>query len=437
MEIGRVIHALNNEAAGREMHALAGELFPLNRSRTGEGLRETLRVINRLIPLDIHEIPTGRPLFDWEAPQEWNVREAYIRGPDGTKIADFSVHNLHLMAYSIPVRETFPLNKLLPHLYSLPDKPDWIPYRTAYHHKDWGFCLTHRELEALQPGDYEVEIDSTLGAGSITYGEAFLPGESEDEVLVVSHCCHPSLANDNLSGIVTAVLAARLLSGARRRLGYRFLFAPSVVGPLAWLSRNESGAARIKHGLVLAGVGDSGPSTYKRSRRGDAPIDRAMEHVLRHAEDGSRIAPFTPYGYDERQFCSPGFDLPVGCLMRTTFGTYPEYHTSADNLSFIRSECLADSLKKCLLAFEVLETDAVYKNLNPKGEPQLGRRGLYRGLEGKNGLGMRDFALLWVLSFSDEKHSLLDIAEKAGIPFSSVRAAAQALTETGLIEDVT
>ncbi len=434
METARRVAASVDDSPGGAMHALAAELFPLNRSRTGEGVRETLRRIHRLLPLEIHETPSGETLFDWESPLEWNVREAYIVSPDGTRIADFSAHNLHLMAYSVPVDEKLPLEKLLPHLYSLPGNPDWIPYRTAYHHKDWGFCLTHRELEKLPPGEYRVKIDTSLADGSLTYGEAFLPGESDEEILVVAHCCHPSLANDNLSGMTVAVFAALHLAKAPRRFGYRFLFAPSVVGPLAWLRRNEDRLKSIKHGLVLAGVGDAGSATYKRSRRGEAPIDRAMRHVLGQTADGSRCEPFSPYGYDERQFCSPGFNLPVGCLMRTPFGTYPEYHTSGDNLDFIKAESLADTLNKCLSAFEVLEGDGIYRSLTPKGEPQLGKRGLYRGLAGKNKLGSRDFALLWVMNYADGEHSLLDIAELAGVPFTSVRAAADALLEAGLLE---
>ncbi len=436
MEIGRVVEALDGEVIGREMHALAAKLFPINRSRTGDGVRETLRYLQTLIPLEIHEVPSGSALYDWEAPPEWNVREAYIRDPGGNKIVDFASHNLHLMAYSVPVRETLSLEQLLPHLHSLPDHPSWIPYRTSYHQEKWAFCLPHLLLQSLASGNYEVVIDATLGPGSLTYGETFLPGEEEEEVLVVSHCCHPSLANDNLSGIATAVFAARILAGARRRLGYRFLFAPSVVGPLAWLSRNEPQLARIRHGLALAGVGDAGPVTYKRSRQGEAAIDKAMAHVLRHSENAARLEPFTPYGYDERQFCSPGFNLPVGCLMRTPFGEYPEYHTSADNLDFIRPASLADSLEKCMRVFEVLEGDRSYLNQIPKGEAQLGKRGLYRGLGGGNRLGQRDFALLWVMNFSDGRHSLLEIAEKAGLPFASVRAAADGLLEAELLRPV-
>ena len=423
--------------SGSELHDLVEELYPICRSITGDGVRETLRRIGGRIPLEIREVPTGTEVLDWTVPREWNLREAWIRGPGGERVVDFADHNLHVVSYSVPVHRTMTLEELRPHLHSLPDRPDAIPYRTSYYAEDWGFCLRHRTLEGLREGEYEVLIDSTFEDGSLTYGECFLPGDAQDEVLVSAHCCHPSLANDNLSGLAVATALARELGGrCDRRYSYRFVFIPGTIGSITWLARNEDGAvSRIRHGLVLTGVGDAGPLTYKRSRRGGAEIDRAAEHVLTHraSPEAPRIRDFSPYGYDERQYCSPGFDLPVGCLMRTPHGTYPEYHTSDDDPDFVRPESLEGSLEACLEIVEVLEGNGIYRNLSPRGEPQLGRRGLYRNTGGQELPGFEE-ALLWVLAYSDGRHSLLDVADRSGLRFRQVRPAADALVESGLLE---
>ncbi len=438
--------------SGEELHGLVEELYPVCRSITGDGVRETLRRIGERIPLEVREVPTGTEVLDWTVPKEWNVRGAWIRGPDGEKVVDFADHNLHLVSYSEPVRRRMSLEELRPHLHSLPEHPGWIPYRTTYYTEDWGFCLRHRTLEALEPGEYEVVIDADLEEGHLTYGECVLPGRSDEEVLVSAHCCHPSMCNDNLSGLaVAAGLARELADRQDRRYTYRFVFAPGTIGSITWLARNEDGAVdRVRHGLVLTGVGDPGAPTYKRTRHGDAEIDRAAEMVLdrwsgggegvsraeaagaRVDADGPSIRDFSPDGYDERQYGSPGFALPVGCLMRTPHGTYPEYHTSADDLEFVRPGSLADSLDICRDVVDVLEGNGLYRNLNPRGEPQLGRRGLYRDTGGER---LPDFetALLWVLSFSDGEHSLLDIARRSGLEFAAVRQAADALLETDLL----
>jgi len=420
---------------GREMFAIAEGLYPICRSITGEGLRETLRTVGRRIDLTIHEVPTGSQVFDWTVPKEWNIRDAWIGRPDGTRVVDFRTSNLHVVNYSIPVRKVLSLSELRPHLHSIPDRPDWIPYRTSYYAQDWGFCLTHRQLEALREGRYEVCIDSSLEDGHLTYGECFLPGSTKDEILVSCHACHPSLCNDNLSGVSLVTMIGEVLSGLERRHGYRLLFVPGTIGPITWLARNEQGATRIRHGLVAACVGDAGPLHYKRSRRGDAEIDRAAALMLR-GKEGSSIEPFSPYGYDERQYCSPGFNLAVGSLTRTPHGRYPEYHTSADNLDLIRAESLADSLRAYLEVFAILERNATFRNTNPKCEPQLGRRGLYSATGGLRDAKAAEMAMLWVLNLSDELHSLLDIAERSGLGFDSVSAAAKVLSEHGLLERV-
>jgi len=422
---------------GEEMYGLVTELFPICRSITGKGVRETLALVQQYIPAEIHEVPSGTRVFDWIVPQEWNIREAWVKDPVGKKIIDLRDSNLHVLNYSAPVHTTVSLDDLKQHLYSLPEHVDWIPYRTSYYNNNWGFCLPHNQLLALSEGDYEVLIDSSLEDGHLTYGEYFLKGETEAEVLISAHICHPSLANDNLSGVAVAVFLASHLSKLSLRYSYRFLFIPGTIGSITWLSLNESKVSRIKHGLVFTCLGDSGKSTYKKSRQGNTEIDRAVTEVLKKSGEAFEICEFSPYGYDERQFCSPGFNLPVGCLMRTPHAKYPEYHTSADNLDFVRPEYLADSFSKCLAVVEIIECNQVYWNLNPKCEPQLGKRGIYSQIGGQTDGKIQELALLWVLNLSDGKNSLLDIAERSGLMFSAVNNAARTLVEKGLLTEDT
>src|SRR6185312_483913 len=386
--------------AGRELYRFAAELYPICRSITGEGIRETLRMVQGKIPLRLTEVPTGTAVLDWTVPKEWNIRDAYIKDAEGNKVVDFKKCNLHVLNYSTPVHASLLLNELKADLATLPDHPDWLPYRTSYYKESWGFCLSHNQMLALRDGDYEVCIDSTLEDGNLTYGECYLPGRSAEEVLISSHACHPSLANDNLSGIVVAAALAKLLIGRELRYSYRFVFAPGTIGAITWLAKNREAAGRIRHGLVLTGIGNADAFHYKKSRRGNAQVDRAAAHVLRHNSKSAEILEFSPYGYDERQYCSPGFDLPVGCLMRSVWGTFPEYHTSADNLEFIRPEQLAESLRVCAAIVDVLENNRRYRNLSPYGEPQLGKRGLYRSTGGQ-AIGDEINTQLWVLNLSD------------------------------------
>ena len=418
------------------MMALVAELFPICRSITGNGVRQTLQVLGRYIPLKVIEVPSGTAVLDWTVPREWNIRDAYIALEDGTRVVDFAANNLHIVQYSRPIDAIMPLAELRPHLHSLPDQPDWIPYRTSYYSENWGFCLSHRQLASLTDGLYRVVIDSDLTPGYLSYGELLIPGETDDIVLFSCHICHPSLANDNLSGISVATMLACHLTNLRPRHSYRFLFIPGTIGSLTWLAHNEDKVGRIVHGLVLSCLGDAGGMTYKQSRRGDAAIDRIVAHVLTHDEVPHRIRPFVPYGYDERQYCSPGYDLPVGCLTRTPNGEYPEYHSSADNLSLLRAESLAHSLAVLRRIVEVIEGDALYRSRNPKGEPQLGRRGLYAAMGGQRAASYDQMALLWVLNLADGHHSLLDMAERAGVPFATIRAAANALVAAELLEPI-
>ena len=421
-------------ALGREMHALIAELYPLCRSITGEGLRQTLRRIRHDVPLTIHEVPSGTTVLDWTVPREWNIRDAYVADARGERVIDFRKSNLHVVNYSVPVHARMPLHELRPRLHSLPGRPEWIPYRTSYYAEDWGFCLAHRDLERLRDETYEVVIDSTLEDGSLSYGEVFLPGATSEEVLLSCHVCHPSLANDNLSGLALVATLARLLGSVERRYSYRFLFVPGTIGSITWLARNEAATERIRHGLTAACVGDAGALTYKKSRRGNAEIDRAAQHVLVASGRPHAIVEFAPYGYDERQYNSPGFNLAVGSLTRTPNGRYPEYHTSADNLDFVRPDSLGDSLRTYLDVLAALEGNGRYRNTHPRGEPQLGKRGLYGAIGGFPDPGELPMAMLWVLNLSDGGPTLLEIADRAGLPFDRVRAAADLLAAHGLLD---
>jgi aminopeptidase-like protein len=421
------------DAVGRELHAFVRELYPLCRSITGEGLRETLRRVQQHVPITLQEVPTGTRVFDWVIPREWNIRDAYVKNARGKRIIDFRSSNLHVVNYSVPMHSKMHLKELKPHLHSLPNHPEWIPYRTSYYKEDWGFCLSHTKLLELQDGEYEVCIDSTLSDGYLTYGELLIPGEISDEVLISCHSCHPSLCNDNLSGIVVATYLAKHFSAVAHRYSYRFLFIPGTIGAIAWLSRNEAKALQVKHGLVLACLGDAGPITYKRSRRGNSEIDRAAMHMLKNSREKHAILDFAPYGYDERQFCSPGFNLPVGSLSRTPWGRFPEYHTSADNPDFVKPHALGGSFRKCLEILALIESNEKYFNVNPKCEPQLGKRGLYSMTGGSAQQQDFEIALLWVLNQSDGTNSLLDIADKAGLKYSIILGAARELVKARLL----
>jgi aminopeptidase-like protein len=408
-------------------------LYPICRSITGEGVRDTLRILEEHIPLEITQIASGKQVFDWEVPDEWNVVSAWIRAPDGRRIADLHQHTLHLMSYSVPIRATMTLDDLRPHLHTLPEHPDWIPYRTSYYKKDWGFCIPHRLYESLPEGDYEVVIDSSLAPGHLTYAECVVRGSSAREFLIFTHICHPSLCNDNLTGIALAALLASELAGTMPELTYRFVFAPGTIGSICWLAANEREVGRIEHGLVMGLLGDRGPLTYKRSRQSAAGIDRIAEHVLSRISSGAQVIDFSPYGYDERQLCSPGFNLPVGRLTRSANSEYPQYHSSADDFSIIDKESLAESLFACASIVRVAEHNASYVNLNPKCEPRLGKRGLFRPTGGAHP-GEYEHALLWVLNQSDGEKDLLEIARRSGMSFEAIMQAAEALVEVGLLK---
>lgn len=431
--------ALSSEAqvldrdTGQDIYALASRLFPICRSITGKGVRDTIAILKEFIDIERHDVPTGTQAFDWMIPKEWNIRDAYVKDPAGRKVIDFARSNLHVMSYSTSVRRVMSLGELKQHLHTLPGQPDLIPYKTTYYADEWGLCMAYNQLLELEEGDYEVMIDSEKSDGHLSYGEYLHSGTTDREVLLSAHICHPSLANDNCSGLALLTWIAHVLKTRRTRYNYRFLFAPGTIGSLTWLSRNENSLSNIAHGLVVSCIGDAGGPTYKRSRRGNAVIDRAVACVRCNGDRRAEMQPFSPYGYDERQFCSPGFNLPVGLLQRSAFGTFPEYHTSADNLDLIRPEHLASSFRMVMDIIDVLEENWIPINLSPKGEPQLGRRGLFSPFGGHKVNSDMSMAYLWVLNLADGTHSLLDIAERSDMPFSIIASAAERLQKSGLL----
>ncbi|MGH7801494.1 MAG: DUF4910 domain-containing protein [Thermodesulfobacteriota bacterium] len=432
MNISEILAKIERDEIGNSMYKFIEELYPICRSITGNGLRQTLEKIREHIPLQIHEVSTGTKVFDWEIPKEWNIKDAYVKNTDGKRVIDFKKSNLHVVNYSIPIRAKMSLNELKKKLYTIPEYPDWIPYLTSYYNEDWGFCLSHNDLLRFEEGEYKVVIDSTLKKGHLSYGELYIPGKHKEEVLISCHTCHPSLCNDNLSGVALATYLAGYILQYALRYSYRFLFIPGTIGSITWLAQNEKNVGRINYGLVLANVGDSGSFTYKKSRKGNSPIDKIVSHVLKHHANNYQIVEFTPYGYDERQYCSPGFNLPVGRLTRSPHGSYPEYHTSADNLEFIKVKSLQESLKIFLLILNIIEDDTIFIGTNLKCEPQLGRRGIYDKTGGykKN----KNMSMFWLLNFADGIHSLLDIAEKSGIYFSEIKEVSNVLLKKRLLK---
>lgn len=419
---------------GQKIFALAERLFPICRSITGNGVRETLAIIQEHIPIKVSEVPTGTKVFDWTVPQEWNIRDAYIKNDKGERIIDFNHSNLHVVSYSSPINKTFSLDELKSHLFSIPENPDWVPYRTSYYDDTWGFCLSHNQLEAMQDSSYEVYIDSDLSDGHLSYGEILIEGDTDEEVLLSAHICHPSLANDNLSGIAVLTYLAKYLENIPHRYSYRLIFAPGTIGSITWLATNEDKINRIKHGLVISCIGDAGSPTYKCSRQKNAEINQVVNYVLENSGLKHTFEDFSPYGYDERQYCSPGINLDVGLLERSKYGAFPEYHTSADNLDFIQPNYLEESLELIKDILFILDANKVYKNLYPKCEPQLGKRGLYSAIGGDLDKATKQLAMLWVLNQSDGTKSLLDIARQSGVNFTLIADTAQLLVEHNLIK---
>lgn len=427
----------NANSISSEMFQLMTRLYPICRSITGNGVRQTLSEIRSHIDLKVHEIPTGTQVFDWTIPKEWNINDAYIADVNGNRIVDFKKSNLHVVSYSVPIRKKIPLDDLKQHIHTLPDQPNAIPYLTFYYKEDWGFCMSHNDFLQLKDQEYEVVIDSTLKNGSLTFGEYFVPGKSTDEILISCYVCHPSMCNDNLSGVVLTTMLAKYIGKLSMNYSLRFLFVPETIGAIAWIASNEKNLSKIKHGLVATCLGDPGMSTYKKTRHGKAEIDRTVEFVLKNSDAEYKILDFFPTGSDERQFCSPGFNLHVGSLMRTPYGKFSQYHTSEDNLKFVQASFLADTYLKYLHTIFILENNKKYLNLNPKCEPQLGKRGLYRQIGGQKTSNDSEVAMFWMLSFSDGSHDIMDISEKSGIKFDILLDAALKLQDSKLLKVIT
>ncbi len=442
---------MHDQGEPERMRRFMERAFPLCRSITGDGVRATLDLIaEELAPAaealgdrftwERHEVPSGTAVLDWTVPNEWNLVRATLDGPHG-RVLDTDDCNLHVVSYSVPVDVELDLEDLRPHLHSLPDRPDAVPYRTTYYHETWGLCLDQRTLDGLPPGRYRVRIDATLEPGHLSYGEATIVGRGSGdngssgpgEFLVTTHICHPSMANDNLSGIAAVTEAARRLA-AGGPLGHtiRLLFIPGTIGSITWLANNRDAIDRITSGLVVAGSGDRAPATYKRSRRSTARIDSVMARLV--AARGGQIVDYYPYGYDERQFCSPGFDLPVGRLSRSLHGTYPEYHTSNDDLDFVDDETLADTAGLIVAAIEAVDREPRFVNTVPHGEPQLGRRGLYGSVGGAITSKSDEMAVLWLLAYSDGERSLDDIAALSGLDRAGLEVTAQSLVDAELLQ---
>ena len=423
---------------GSEAMALAERLYPLRRSLTGEGVRATLEALAEVIPLDITEVPSGTRVFDWEVPPEWNVGEGWIADAAGRRLVQLADHPLHVLGYSEGVAGRFRGSELQEHLWSLPDDPTLIPARTSYWERRWGFSLADRVRNEIDDDEvYDVLIEATHDSGgSMTYAEAVVPGMADDEILITSYTCHPGLANDGVSGLVVAALLMRSIRTVTLRHTVRLLLAPATIGSIAWLAANEDRVSCIRAGVVVSCVGDRGPLTLKHSRRGDTTIDRAAAAVV--AGRGGSERPFTPWGTDERQFCSPGFDLPVVALTRTPHGQFPEHHTSADDLALLDGPKLAESVAALAAIVDVVDANRRFLNLSPKGEPRLGERGLYPTLSAGVPGGGEELvpAFLWVLSLSDGSHTLLDIAERSSLPFALVARAAETLVAKGLLSDL-
>lgn len=422
--------------SGGEMYQLAKDLFPICRSITGEGVRQTLTALGAQLPgLRLHEVSSGTQVFDWTVPEEWNIRGARLLGPDGQVVVDFADHNLHVVGYSEPVDVELSLDELQEHLYSLPDQPDAIPYVTSYYKRRWGFCLTHRQREGLKPGQYRAVIDSSLEAGSLTYAELLLPGESKQEILVSTYVCHPSMGNNELSGPVVTAWLAKWLMQAKRRYSYRIIFIPETIGSITYLSKNLAAMKPVTiAGFNVSCVGDDRCYSFLPTRNGKTVADKAAKHVLKHIAPDFISYTYLDRGSDERQYNAPGVDLPVCSVMRSKYGQYPEYHTSLDNLDLISPTGLAGALNALQLCLTCLENNETLR-VTVLCEPQLGKRGLYPTISSR-GSAAAVANMMHMLAYCDGSRDLLSIAEVIGCPMWELLEAVKNLKQHGLLEVV-
>jgi len=426
-----------SEEVGREMYALTERLFPICRSITGEGVRESLKILQEHIPLDIKEIPTGERVFDWAIPKEWNIRDAYIKDSSGRRVVDFQQNNLSVVSYSLPVRKKMRLKELQEHLHSLPEQPNAIPYITSYYKETWGFCMTHSERLSLKDDEYEVFIDSDLKDGSLTYGELIVPGKLDEEVLISTNICHPSMANNELSGPVLTTFLAKLILSAPRRYTYRFVFVPETIGAIAYMAKNLISMDVIA-GFVLACVGDNGKYSFVPTRLGNTYVDKVVDNVAQtNPVYKSRFIrySFLDRGSDERQYNMPGANLPVGCFSRSKFHTYPEYHTSLDDMSFVSAEGFAESLSFMTDCISAIELNKSYR-VTCLGEPQLGKRGLYNQTGTKFPYSLDKYLITNILAYSDGQHDLIDISNILGVPVPEMYNVIQRLLQAEVIVDI-
>ncbi len=415
------------------MHALAKRLFPICRSITGNGVRETLKVLKEHVPLKIREVPSGTKVFDWTVPREWNISDAYVVDAAGNKVIDFKENNLHVIGYSMPIDTEVTLEELQGHLYSLPEQPNAIPYITSYYQERWGFCIADNARKRLKKGRYRVVVKSSLKKGSLTYGELVIPGKSKKEIFLSTYVCHPSMANNELSGPVVATQLVKWLATAPRKYTYRIVFIPETIGSLTYLSKNlEHLKKHVIAGFNISCVGDDRAYSYLPSRTGDTLADRVALRVLGRMHPAFISYSFMQRGSDERQYCAPGVDLPVASVMRSKYGEYPEYHTSLDDLTLVTPAGLQggfDVLKACI---QELENKPLYRAVF-LGEPQLGKRGLYATLSKKGSAGSDSQMLLDVLAYSDGVHTSDEIAALIHAPTKAVEKAIQCLLKEKLL----
>jgi aminopeptidase-like protein len=425
----------------KEADRLLRDLFPVCRSITGNGVRDTLRYLKASADFRIVEISSGTVCYDWKIPDEWNIKDAYIEGQDGKRIADFSKNNLHVVSYSVPVDRKVGFRELEGHLHYIKRLPDAVPYRTSYYNRSWGFCLSYNEYRRLdRSAEYRVFIDSSLKKGSLTYGEGLVKGTSGIEYIISTYCCHPSTANDNLSGMVLWALLLKSLRSRKTKHSYRFVIAPETIGSIAYLNRNESAMRRVSGGFVITTVAGPGRFGYKRTFLGDDPVDSAVRNAFRKLKISYHEYPFDINGSDEKQYSSPFFRIPVGTICKDKYFEYDEYHTSLDNLSFISARDLVKTLDVYIAAIDCLEKGAAYRSTNPRCSPMLGKRGLYPKIGGHikqrfsgSGKSTDIEALNWMMFYGDGSRTISNISEKTGVPEDRLNNAARALEGRGLL----